>query len=65
PMGTGNCVMVIKDESGRILITHEVGSENGDDAGKFLQKLKDAGIIIVWDQISGNTKTLCKNLSGD
>lgn len=47
PMGTGNCVMVIKDEFGRILITHEVESENGDDARKFLQKLKDAGIIIV------------------
>ncbi len=47
PMGTGNCVMVIKDEFGRILITHEVESENGDDARKFLQKLKDAGVIIV------------------
>lgn len=47
PMGTGNCVMVIKDEFGRILITHEVESEKGDDARKFLQKLKDAGIIIV------------------
>jgi len=39
--------MVIKDEFGRILTTHEVESENGDDAGKFLQKLKDAGIIII------------------
>ncbi|MCP4353664.1 MAG: transposase [Desulfobacterales bacterium] len=47
PMGAGNCVTVIKDEFGRILITHEAESENGDDAGKFLQKLKDAGVIIV------------------
>jgi len=46
-MGTDNCVMVIKDEFGRILITHEVESENGDDARKFLRKLKDAGIIII------------------
>jgi hypothetical protein len=47
PMGTNNCVMVIKDEFDRILITNEVESENGDDARKFLQKLKDAGINIV------------------
>ena len=47
PMGTENCVMVIRDDFGRILITHEAGSENGDDARKFLQKLKDAGIRIV------------------
>jgi hypothetical protein len=47
PMGTDSCVMVIKDEFGRILITQEVKSENGDDARKFLQKLKDAGIGVV------------------
>lgn len=47
PMGTDNCVMVIKDESDRILITHEVRSENGDDAREFLQKLKDAGVIVT------------------
>lgn len=46
PMGTDNCVMVIKDEIGRILITHETKSENKEEAKKFLEKLKKAGIII-------------------
>jgi hypothetical protein len=32
PLGTGNCVMVVKDEHDRILITHEAASEHGDDA---------------------------------
>ena len=44
PMGTENCVMVIKDEYDRILITHEAKSENKDEAIKFLQKVKDQGI---------------------
>ncbi len=30
PIGTNNCVMVIKDESDRILITHEAASENSE-----------------------------------
>jgi len=47
PMGTSNCVMVIRDESDRILITHETRSENGDDAGQFLQKSEDPGIRIT------------------
>jgi len=47
PMGTDNCVMVIKDESDRILITHEAGSENGDDARQSLQKLKNSGMTVV------------------
>ena len=46
PLGTNNCVMVIRDEYGRILITHECESENSEDATKFLKKLKDAGIKI-------------------
>src|SRR5438093_1811756 len=37
PLGTDNCVMVVKDEHDRILITHEAVSENGEDAKKFLQ----------------------------
>src|SRR5215831_14400828 len=32
PRGTDHCVMVVKDEHDRILITHEAASENGDDA---------------------------------
>src|SRR2546428_5304394 len=29
PLGTDHCVMVVKDEHDRILITHEAASENG------------------------------------
>jgi hypothetical protein len=47
PRGTDNCVMVVKDEHDRILMTHEVGSENGVDARKFLQKLKDLGLNVT------------------
>jgi Transposase len=47
PLGTDHCVMVVKDEHDRILMTHEAASENGDDARKFLQKLKDLGLNIT------------------
>jgi hypothetical protein len=47
PRGTDNCVMVVKDEHDRILMTHETGSENGADARKFLQKLKDLGLHVT------------------
>ena len=47
PRGTDNCVMVAKDEHDRILMTHEVGSENGADARQFLQKLKDHGLNVT------------------
>src|SRR5499427_2283083 len=47
PLGTDHCVMVVKDEHDRILITHEAASENGDDARKFLQHLKDLGLNIT------------------
>ncbi len=46
PLGTDRCVMVVKDDYDRILITHETDSENAEDAKKFLQKLKDSGINI-------------------
>ncbi len=46
PLGTTNCVMVIKDEFDRILITYETKTENGEDAKKFLQKIKELGIDI-------------------
>src|SRR3989475_5934006 len=36
--------MVVKDEHGRILITHEAASENGEDARRFLQRGKDLGL---------------------
>ena len=47
PRGTDHCVMVVKDEHDRILMTHEVGSENGADARQFLQKLKDHGLNVT------------------
>jgi len=47
PRGTDNCVMVVKDEHDRILITHEADSENGEDARQFLQKLKALGLNVT------------------
>src|SRR5467141_4344897 len=47
PLGTENCVMVVKDEHDRLLITHEVASENGDAARKFLQHIKDLGLNVT------------------
>src|SRR5918911_824590 len=47
PLGTDHCVMVVKDEHDRILITHEAVSENGDDARQFLQQLKDLGLHVT------------------
>src|SRR5215467_2553538 len=47
PLGTDHCVMVVKDEHDRILITHEVAAENGDDARQFLQRLKDHGLKVT------------------
>src|ERR687896_250038 len=37
PMGTDHCVMVVKDEHDRILMTYETESENGDEARRFLK----------------------------
>jgi len=39
--------MVVKDEPGRILITHEAASENGDDARPLLQRCKDLGLNVT------------------
>ena len=47
PLGTAHCVMVVKDEHDRILITHEAASEHGDAARKFLQRLKDCGLTVT------------------
>ena len=47
PLGTDHCVMVVKDEHDRILMTHEAASENGDDARQFLQRLKDCGLQVT------------------
>jgi hypothetical protein len=47
PMGTDNCVMVVKDEPDRILMTYETESENGDDARQFLKRLKARGLNVT------------------
>src|SRR5215813_8509455 len=47
PLGTDHCVMVVKDEHDRILMTHEAASENGEDARQFLQQLKDHGLKVT------------------
>lgn len=47
PKGTDHCVMVVKDEHDRILMTHETASENGADARQFLQRLKDLGLKVT------------------
>ena len=47
PLGTDNCVMVVKDEHARILMTHEAASENGDDARQFLHRVKDHGLKVT------------------
>jgi hypothetical protein len=38
PLGTDHCVMVVKDEHARILMTHAAASEHGDDARPFLPR---------------------------
>jgi hypothetical protein len=47
PLGTDTCVMVVKDEHDRILITHEAASENGEDARQFLQRCQDLGLKVT------------------
>src|SRR6266403_4186604 len=47
PLGTDRCVMVVKDEHDRILMTHEGASENGDDARQFLQRCKALGLQVT------------------
>jgi transposase len=47
PWGTDHCVMVVKDEHDRILMTHEAASENGDDARQFLQRFKARGLKVT------------------
>jgi Transposase len=47
PLGTDHCVMVVKDEHERILITHEAASENGAEARQFLQRCKDLGLHVT------------------
>jgi Transposase len=47
PLGTDNCVMVVKDEHDRILMTHEAASEHGDDARQFLPRGKSLGLHVT------------------
>src|SRR5207245_7389658 len=47
PLGTDTCVMVVKDEHDRILITHEPASENGEEARQCLQRCQDLGLKVT------------------
>jgi len=47
PLGADKCVMVIKDDFDRILITYEADSENSEEAKKILEKLRDTGLKIT------------------
>ncbi len=47
PLGTDHGVIVVKDEHDRILMTHEAGSEHGEDARKFLEKLQTLGLQVT------------------
>ncbi len=47
PLGTDHCVLVVKDEPDRILITHEAASEHGEDARKLLHHIKDRGLNVT------------------
>src|SRR3989454_2976552 len=47
PVGTAHCVMVEQDEHDRILMTHEVASENGEDGRQCLQHVKDLGLHVT------------------
>src|SRR5437899_8150031 len=47
PLGTDHCVLVVKDEHDRILITHEAASEHGEDARKLLQHIQDLGLNVT------------------
>ena len=40
--------MVVKDEHDRILMTYETESEHGDDARKFLKRLKGLGLHVTF-----------------
>ena len=46
PLGTDKCVMVVKEEQDRILMTHEAASENGEEAKQFLQRCKALGLHV-------------------
>src|SRR5205823_13966031 len=47
PLGTDHCVLVVKDEPDRILITHEAASEHGEDARKLLHHIQDLGLHVT------------------
>ena len=47
PRGTDSWVMVVKDAPDRLLMTHAVASENGDDARQCLQRFKDRGLKVT------------------
>jgi hypothetical protein len=65
PRGTDTCVMVVKDEHDRILITHEAASENGEDARQFLQKLKALGLNVTAAFSDWPSHKICAKLNAN
>jgi hypothetical protein len=47
PRGTATCVMVVKDEHDRLLITQEAASEHGEEARPCLPRGKDLGLKVT------------------
>jgi hypothetical protein len=47
PLGTDTCVLVVKDEHDRILMTHDAASEHGEDARQCLPHVTDLGLHVT------------------
>lgn len=53
PRGTAACVLVIKDEHGRIIATEEVDKRDEDTVAKFLERLKALKLPLAAFYIDG------------
>ncbi len=53
PKGLDSCILVIKDEHGRIIATQEVDKRDEDSVKPFLQRLKDLGLSFHAFYIDG------------
>ncbi len=53
PRGTLRCVLVIKDEHGRLVATQEVDKRNEQTVIRFLQQMKDLGLNLKTFYIDG------------
>lgn len=53
PRGTGQCVLVVKDEHGRIVVTEEVDKRDEDTVARFLERLKALDLPLKAFYIDG------------